>query len=63
MIGDVRHYRLAYDQETIPLVAGLDWAYDLTPLLISSWDTYALTESGQFFKQAMEGAPGSRRRR
>ena len=24
----------AYDKETIPLVAGLDWAYDLTPLLI-----------------------------
>jgi len=25
----------AYDRETIPLVAGLDWAYDLTPLLIA----------------------------
>lgn len=25
----------AYDKETIPLVAGLDWAYDLTPLRIS----------------------------
>ncbi len=25
----------AFDKETIPLVAGLDWAYDLTPLLIS----------------------------
>jgi len=25
----------AYDNETIPLVAGLDWAYDLTPILIS----------------------------
>jgi hypothetical protein len=24
----------AYDNETIPLVAGFDWAYDLTPLLI-----------------------------
>jgi endoglucanase len=24
----------AYDKETIPLVAGLDWAYDLTPLHI-----------------------------
>jgi endoglucanase len=24
----------AYDREKIPLVAGLDWAYDLTPLLI-----------------------------
>ena len=23
----------AYDQETIPLVAGFDWAYDLTPLI------------------------------
>jgi endoglucanase len=128
----------AYDLETIPLVAGLDWAYDLTPLRISpieaervgyvthpyahkrpkpwepkweedfgfaasqfpvfatefgfaggpgdygpaiikylegrgiswaawvfdpewwpqmirSWDSYALTESGEFFKQAMQG--------
>jgi hypothetical protein len=25
----------AYDNETIPLVAGLDWAYDLTPLRIN----------------------------
>jgi hypothetical protein len=25
----------AYDKETIPLVAGFDWGYDLTPLLIS----------------------------
>jgi hypothetical protein len=25
----------AYDNEKIPLVAGLDWAYDLTPLLIN----------------------------
>lgn len=25
----------AYDNEAIPLVAGLDWAYDLTPLLIN----------------------------
>lgn len=24
----------AYDKETIPLVAGFDWAYDLTPLLV-----------------------------
>jgi hypothetical protein len=24
----------SYDPETIPLVAGLDWAYDLTPILI-----------------------------
>jgi aryl-phospho-beta-D-glucosidase BglC (GH1 family) len=24
----------AYDKETIPLIAGLDWAYDLTPILI-----------------------------
>jgi endoglucanase len=24
----------SYDPETIPLVAGMDWAYDLTPLLI-----------------------------
>lgn len=25
----------AFDKETIPLVAGFDWAYDLTPLLVS----------------------------
>jgi hypothetical protein len=25
----------AYDKERIPLIAGLDWAYDLTPLLIN----------------------------
>lgn len=25
----------AFDTETVPLVAGLDWAYDLTPLLIN----------------------------
>jgi hypothetical protein len=24
----------SYDSETIPLIAGLDWAYDLTPILI-----------------------------
>jgi hypothetical protein len=30
IIGLIR----AYDRETIPLVAGLDWAYDLTPLNI-----------------------------
>ena len=30
MIGLIR----AYDTNTIPLVAGLDWAYDLTPLKI-----------------------------
>jgi endoglucanase len=28
------HLIRAYDNETIPLVAGLDWAYDLTPLHI-----------------------------
>lgn len=28
----------AYDQETIPLVAGMDWAYDLTPLHIEPID-------------------------
>jgi endoglucanase len=28
----------AYDQETIPLVAGFDWAYDLTPLHIAPID-------------------------
>jgi len=29
---DIIHLIRAYDKETIPLVAGLDWAYDLTPL-------------------------------
>jgi endoglucanase len=29
---NVIHLIRAYDPETIPLVAGLDWAYDLTPL-------------------------------
>ncbi len=28
----------AYDRDKIPLVAGLDWAYDLTPLLIEPID-------------------------
>jgi hypothetical protein len=32
----------AYDPETIPLVAGFDWAYELT-------------ESGIFFRKAMHG--------
>ncbi|MGD2093709.1 MAG: cellulase family glycosylhydrolase [Phycisphaerales bacterium] len=31
---DMIHLIRAYDKETIPLVAGLDWAYDLTPLHI-----------------------------
>jgi len=31
IIGLIR----AYDKDKIPLVAGLDWAYDLTPLLIN----------------------------
>jgi endoglucanase len=140
----------AFDRETIPLVAGLDWAYDLTPLhinpvaaqgigyvthpyphkrskpwepkweedfgfaaeqfpvvatefgfilgkegmadngdygntiinylegkgiswvawvfdpdwvpsMIKSWDTYALTECGEFFKQAMQDRPPSKK--
>lgn len=29
---DIIHLIRAYDKEKIPLVAGLDWAYDLTPL-------------------------------
>jgi len=29
---DIIHVIRAYDTETIPLVAGFDWAYDLTPL-------------------------------
>jgi endoglucanase len=31
---DMIHLIRSYDADTIPLVAGLDWAYDLTPLLI-----------------------------
>ena len=31
---DIIHLIRAYDTERIPLVAGLDWAYDLTPLHI-----------------------------
>ncbi len=31
---DMIHLIRAYDKETIPLVAGFDWAYDLTPLHI-----------------------------
>jgi hypothetical protein len=64
---DLIHLIRAYDRESIPLVAGFDWAYDLTPLLINpvdpewfpslfeSWDTYKLTESGEFFKNALQG--------
>ncbi|HEX4849385.1 MAG TPA: cellulase family glycosylhydrolase, partial [Puia sp.] len=29
---DIIHLIRAYDEEKIPLVAGMDWAYDLTPL-------------------------------
>ena len=32
MNEDIIHLIRAYDSETIPLVAGFDWAYDLTPL-------------------------------
>lgn len=32
MMEDIIHLIRAYDTETIPLVAGFDWAYDLTPL-------------------------------
>ncbi len=32
MMEDIIHLIRAYDAETIPLVAGFDWAYDLTPL-------------------------------
>lgn len=31
---DIINLIRAYDRETIPLVAGFDWAYDLTPLLV-----------------------------
>jgi endoglucanase len=34
IIEDIITLIRAYDNETIPLVAGLDWAYDLTPLLV-----------------------------
>jgi len=32
----------AYDREKIPLVAGLDWGYDLTPLLIEPLDAQGI---------------------
>jgi len=32
MMEDIIHLIRAYDAETIPLIAGFDWAYDLTPL-------------------------------
>lgn len=32
MMEDVIHMIRAFDTQTIPLVAGFDWAYDLTPL-------------------------------
>jgi len=32
MMEDIIHLIRAYDTERIPLVAGFDWAYDLTPL-------------------------------
>ena len=32
MIEEMIHIIRGYDKETIPLVAGFDWAYDLTPL-------------------------------
>ena len=37
-------------------ISWLAWVYDpeWMPSLISSWDTYSLTPSGEFFKQAME---------
>ncbi|MBN2350701.1 MAG: cellulase family glycosylhydrolase [Bacteroidales bacterium] len=31
---NIIHLMRSFDAETIPLVAGLDWAYDLTPILI-----------------------------
>ena len=33
------------------------WVYDPEwgPRLLKSWDTYELTESGEFFKKAMHG--------
>jgi aryl-phospho-beta-D-glucosidase BglC (GH1 family) len=39
-------------------ISWVAWVFDpeWTPSLIRSWDTYELTESGQFFKQAMHGA-------
>jgi hypothetical protein len=35
------------------------WVFDpeWTPSMIASWDTYAVTESGRFFKEAMQGRP------
>jgi hypothetical protein len=35
----------------------IGWVFDPQwyPSLISSWDTFELTEGGEFFKQAMQG--------
>ena len=38
IVENIIHLVRAYDKEKIPLVAGLDWAYDLTPLHIEPID-------------------------
>jgi hypothetical protein len=40
-------------------ISWVAWVFDpeWTPSMISSWDTYALTESGEFFKGAMQAKP------
>jgi hypothetical protein len=40
-------------------ISWVAWVFDpeWTPSMISSWDTYALTESGEFFKEAMQAKP------
>jgi hypothetical protein len=37
-------------------ISWVSWVFDVewTPRMLASWDTYALTESGEFFKQAMQ---------
>jgi hypothetical protein len=44
-------------------ISWVAWVFDpeWTPSMISSWDTYALTESGRFFSDAMHRAPAPQR--
>jgi hypothetical protein len=40
-------------------ISWVAWVFDpeWTPSMINSWDTYTLTESGEFFKGAMQAKP------
>jgi endoglucanase len=45
-------------------ISWIAWIFDPDwyPRMISSWDTYALTESGEFFKQAMQQPRGTEKK-